>query len=149
MKKTFINRICVFMLALLMMVIVALPAYAADENEGVAGALAENDYGVRPETLDICPSWGVIVMEVPLSSYIGFSKTIVVETACMTDVPSTGGGVQLELYNQNGTKMYEYMWPVPVNQSTEKTFTLPKSGTYKLKVISVCDADIAINAYWK
>lgn len=149
MKKTFVNRIAVFLLAMVMMIGTAVPAFAAECETVPVEATVENNE-VMPRATDTfrINAQTIQAVKTTLSSYIGFTKTF------HCDVRSDGGDhisgtpICLTLMNGNGTIMFEKYY-VTVNQNFEMTFTLPKSGTYTLIVDNGTDYPLDIWVYWE
>ena len=147
MKKTFVSRIAVFMLAMLMLVGTVLPASAVEcENMTV---VAEETNAVTPRVYYWpCNPQEIRALTVDLSSYIGISKTFVLDTMIYSGSSSSGTSFSVSLMNENGTWMFQNQ-VMNVGESKEWKFTLPKSGTYTLIIDNGTNYEIGLFPHWQ
>lgn len=143
MKKTFGSRIALFMLAMLMVVGVAIPASAAECDD--VYVVAEETYVTTPRVYYWpCQVNEIISIQVNLSSYIGITKTFTVDTLIYS---GSSGTIKLTLYNPDGTVRFEN-YVMNVGDTATWKFTLPSSGTYILIVDNYSDCEVGIFPHW-
>lgn len=156
------KRIVALVMALVMMLGIAVPASAAEvvsasAAEEVTVSATEVTPALANENVAVVDdyyggwygigAWESIQFQVRLDPYIGFTKTFYVRTDPDDDNPDIQGGFYLYLYNANG-KLVSNDWFIGYEEFSSWKFTLPSSGMYTVKVVSYCNTDCSILAYW-
>ena len=144
------KRIVALLRALVTMLGIAVPASAAEVDSVVATQeVAASDVVVADDYYAgwyAIPSLKSIEFDVRLDPYWGFTKTFYVRTE-PDDTTDIQGGFYLYLYNEKGD-LVSYDWIIGYDELASWKFTLPSSGMYRLKVVSYCNKDCIVMAYW-
>lgn len=152
MKTNMMKRIGAFLLACSMTLGTTVSAFAAEPVEDVATEetiIAE--YTINSADYDNDPVGGTIASNGSatyyphLSSYIGLTKQFYAGTSSS----SSTGMVLVYLYNPSG-KLISNDWILGVNDYASWNFTLPSSGTYRLRVaVQGTTAPVSFAASWQ
>ena len=149
MKKTSLaRRIVMTVLAVVMVMCMSIPAFAA-ENTNVSAASNE---GIMPRS-DSATTREILVGEeyifsVNLSSYLGIKKIFSITTEYAT-YPTNGqftGGVTCQVYKPNGELLCA--WFMNASDYRSEGFTLPSSGQYRVVVWNDTNVKVKVTAKW-
>ena len=165
MKNKLFNRLGALLVAALMVFGCAAPASAATMSSSeeilpsaeamlppagvysANGGFWENAITSGTQIIDIIPAWQTGTYYLQLNSYVGLSRTIYIYTTAM-ETSSNGGGMDIQLYNENGKQMDDGNWIMGIDDEFSHKFTLPASGTYTLKITCKADVPVHVTAVW-
>ena len=157
MASKIVKRLSCLVLAMVMMVTTAIPAFAQDyveaSNRVTTTYLDEKVQGkISPRAIGEPDSGTVAALQnmtlhPTLNSYIGFQRKFTVATVPMTDGSEiVSGAVLLRLFDPDGN--LKKSWNIePEGEGTE-TFTLPKSGTYRLEIYNGANVPVFVTCTW-
>jgi len=170
MKNKLFRRIASFLLVTLVSFTTMGTAFATETSAGTEDVLALNDITFTEYIIDVdnsgtttisngnsdviiranspvsgtCPSNGSLNLYPWLESYIGLSKTFIVNATSN----SKSGALLLYLYNPSG-KLVSKDWMMGVNQIAKWSVTLPSSGKWRLYVVAQgTTASVNVFARW-
>lgn len=156
MKNALTKRCMTFLLAIIMVMGLAVPAFAAEvkpadevayQAENVA---EENESGIMPLNttgkMVIPAGTNSEFVSITLDPYIGFTKKFRIVTSCSNN----DGILTAHLVRKSDGKVMSNDWYVDPNGNAVWSFTLPSSGEYRLTVSSiVTTADVYVTCYWE
>lgn len=149
MKKTSLaKRIVMTVLAVVMVMCMSIPAFAA-ESINVSAASNEGVMPLsNPATTPEIPVGGDYELTVDLSSYLGINKIFSITTEYAT-YPANGqftGGVTCQVYKPNGELLCA--WFMNASDYRSEEFTLPSSGQYRVVIWNDTNVKVKVTAKW-
>lgn len=149
MKKTsFARRIVMAVLAVIMVMCMSIPAFAAENTNVFAVSNESVMPRSNPATTPEIAVGGDYEFTVDLSSYIGIKKIFSIATD-YTTYPANGqftGGVTCQVYKPNGELLCA--WFMNAGDYRSEEFTLPSSGQYRIVVWNDTNVKVKVTARW-
>lgn len=151
MKTKITRRIGFLLLAVMMMIQMPVLAFAAENTvENNTTVSAYETASVMPCAVGTADSGyisakGELTLYPTLNSYVGIQRTFVFWATSLGD-STPSGNVRVYLYNPDGS-LREY-FTTKVDQDVIKTYNLPSSGTYTVKIYSEVNEKLHVNACW-
>lgn len=150
----FTKRICVLLMATIMMLVTSVPAFAAEANsECTTEVNVTENMGIMPldaqYTSNSVASSGEGSFSVHLNSYLGFSKKLTLDVLKDGTVPGGGsvtGKVTCIIYAPNGNLFATYS--MTAGGSHSESFTLPSSGWYSIIIWNDSNIPVKVRGQW-
>lgn len=157
MENKLSKKLMCIVLAIAMMMTMAIPVFAQDyveeENRVTTTYLGENvQEKISPRAIGEPDSGTVAALQSmtlrpTLNSYIGFQRKFAITTVAMTDGSEiVAGAVIARLYDPNGNMMKT--WSMAPEGEGIETFTLPKSGQYRLEIYNGANVPVFVTCTW-